>query len=120
MLLAGSLTPLAAETRVALVIGNGAYRHAPMLLNPVHDAHSVAAALRRLDFTVAEELDLDIADMRAALGRFADALQDADVGLLFYCRRSMQVRGQNYLVPIDATLDRETDLIFQAVDSAMS
>ena len=54
--------------------------------------------------------------MRAALSRFADALQDADVGLFFYAGHGMQVRGQNYLVPIDATLAKETDLIFQAVD----
>ncbi len=67
--------PLAAATRVALVIGNGAYRHAPTLLNPVHDADAVAAALRRLDFTVEEGLDLDIAGTPAALSRFADALQ---------------------------------------------
>ena len=48
--------------------------------------------------------------------RTADALQDADVGLLFYAGHGMRVRGQNYLVPIDATLTKETDLIFQAVD----
>jgi peptidoglycan hydrolase-like protein with peptidoglycan-binding domain len=108
--------PLAAETRVALVIGNGAYRHAPTLANPANDARAVAATLRRLDFTVEAGLDLDIAGTRAALRRFTDALQDADVGLFFYAGHGLQVRGQNYLVPVDAALNRETDLIFEAVD----
>jgi hypothetical protein len=75
--------PAIAETRVALVIGNAAYHHAPALANPGHDARGVAAALRRLQFQVEEGIDLDTTGMQLALRKFADKLEDADVGLFF-------------------------------------
>lgn len=106
----------AAETRVALVIGNTAYEHAPPLANPVNDARGMAAALRRLDFDVQESIDLDMVGMRRALRDFAGVLENADVGLFFYAGHALQVDGQNYLAPIDAKLERSSDLIFQAVE----
>jgi len=106
----------AAETRVALVIGNTTYEHAPLLANPLNDARGMAAALRRLDFDVQESIDLDMVSMRQALRDFARQLEGADVGLFFYAGHALQVDGQNYLAPIDAKLERSSDLIFQAVE----
>ena len=108
--------PVAAETRVALVIGNTSYEHAPPLANPLNDARGIAAVLRRLDFDVQESSDLDMVSMRQALRDFAEMLEDADVGLFFYAGHALQVDGQNYLAPIDAKLERSSDLIFQTVE----
>ena len=71
----------AAARRVALVVGNGAYRSAPALANPPNDARDVARSLRGLGFEVTEGVDLNKAGMEAALRRFAAALHGADVGL---------------------------------------
>ena len=110
------LDRMRAERRVALVIGNGAYRYAPELTNPSNDAAGLAAALRRLGFTVEEKVDLDRNGTLAALHQFSRLLENADVGLFFYAGHALQVGGRNYLVPVDAQLEREADLIFQAVE----
>jgi hypothetical protein len=99
-----------AEKRVALIIGNGAYAHAPHLANPTHDADAVAAALERVGFETTVGLDLDQAGMQDAAIRFARAARTADVALFYYSGHAMQISGVNYLVPIDAELRDEADL----------
>lgn len=99
-----------AEKRVALVIGNGAYASAPRLPNPRNDAEDVAAALKRSGFETIVGLDLDKSGMDDATIRFARAVRDADVALLYYSGHAMQFAGINYLIPIDAKLSDEADL----------
>jgi len=72
-----------ADKRVALVIGNSAYRHAAELKNPRNDAADVSSALEKLGFNVITGLDLDKQGMDRAIRNFAAALPGADVGLLF-------------------------------------
>jgi len=99
-----------ADKRVALVIGNGAYAHAPHLPNPLHDAEDVAAALRRTGFDTILGTNLDQAGMQDAAIRFARAARSADVAVFYYSGHAMQYAGLNYLVPIDAQLRDEADL----------
>jgi uncharacterized caspase-like protein len=96
--------------RVALVIGNSAYRHTPRLENPKNDAADMGLALRKLGFRVIEGFDLDKAAFDAKIGEFAAALEGAEVGVLFYAGHGMQVSGQNYLVPVDARRSAIADL----------
>ncbi len=107
--------PALAEKRVALVIGNSAYKHAPALANPKNDAEGMAAALARLKFEVVAGTDLDKPAMERLLRAFAQKLATADVALVFYAGHGLQVHGRNYLVPIDGKLEQETDLAFEAV-----
>lgn len=112
---AASVSCAHAETRVALVVGNSAYRHTMALTNPLHDASDLAAALQRTGFDVIVALDAGKAQMDGALRAFADKLAKADVALFFYAGHGLQVGQQNYLVPVDAQLQRERDLEFEAV-----
>lgn len=96
------LMPAAAQKRVALVIGNSAYRHAPALANPKNDATDMAAALKRLGFVVIDGFDLDKVSLERKVRDFSTGLQGADTGLFYYAGHGLQVAGQNYLVPIDA------------------
>src|ERR1700730_14046907 len=91
-----------AEKRVALVIGNSAYKHSAELTNPKNDATDVAAALRNTGFQVLEALDLDKASFDRKIREFATALANTDAGVFFYAGHGLQVSGKNYLVPIDA------------------
>ncbi len=102
--------PAFAAGRVALVIGNGDYKNAPELKNPVKDARAVAAALERLGFTVLKKFDLNRLEMEDILGQFGDRARAAEVALVFYAGHGMQMDGHNYLVPVDARLDQERDL----------
>jgi len=104
-----------AEARIALVIGNSAYQSTTPLANPLNDARDMAGALRAAGFSVIEALDADKRKFDGALRVFADQLSSADVALFFYAGHGLQVGLQNYLVPIDAKLERERDLEFEAV-----
>ena len=105
-----------AEKRVALVIGNSAYRNAPALPNPRNDAAAIADALQKLGFSVQSGFDLDRAATEQMLRTFGDTLGDADVALFYYAGHGLQVDTKNYIVPVDARLASENDLPFEAVD----
>lgn len=104
-----------AERRVALVLGNGAYQHAPALANPVRDARAVAALLASLDFEVVSGFDETKAETQATISRFAKAVRGADIALFYYAGHGLQVSGSNYLLPVDAALEDETSLDFETV-----
>jgi len=95
----------AAEQRVALVIGNGAYRSVPELRNSRNDADDISEQLKRLGFAVIDGRDLDRSAMQAGLGRFAQRLRGSDAGLVYYSGHGLQINGQNFLVPVDLKLD---------------
>jgi uncharacterized caspase-like protein len=117
MLLAvGSVPSSAATDRVALVIGNGAYRHANPLPNPPNDAADVAAALRAIGFDVVEGRDLDKRAMEAKIIEFGRKLDGANIAAFFYAGHGLQVGGKNYLVPVDAKVERAAELGFETVE----
>ncbi len=103
-------TSALADKRVALVIGNGAYKNAPRLPNPKNDAQDVAAALKRVGFETILGLDLDRDGMEDSAVRFSRAARDADVSMFYYSGHAMQFGGVNYLMPVDAKLTDEADL----------
>lgn len=108
-----------AEKRVALVIGNSAYRNAP-LANPVNDAKLMATTLRGLGFDVLESLDVDQRALKRAVTKFGDKLEAAGkdaVGLFYYAGHGVQIGGTNYLIPIGAEINREKDVDIEAVSA---
>ena len=112
---AGWAVAATAEQRIALVVGIGAYAHAPELPNPRNDAQAMAGALRGMGFTVEEKYDLDNRGMAEALRGFGIRAAQADVALLYFAGHGMQVGGTNFLIPADARLERERDLVYEAL-----
>jgi uncharacterized caspase-like protein len=108
--------PALADKRVALVIGNSAYQHATKLANPANDAAAVTEMFRRAQFEVVEsKRDLNNADMRRALREFSLKSRDADIAVIYYAGHGIEIDGQNYLLPVDAELARDTDAYDEAV-----
>ena len=108
--------PAFAEKRVALVIGNSAYQNVPPLPNPVNDGGTVAATLKQAGFDVVDSRhDLAAADTRRALRDFADRARDADIAVVYYAGHGIEVDGGNYLIPVDAKLERDTDVYDEAL-----
>ncbi|HET6195619.1 MAG TPA: caspase family protein, partial [Acetobacteraceae bacterium] len=103
------------ERRVAFVVGIGAYQHAPKLTNPVNDAKAIGEALRRLNFEVDEVYDADFRQLTHALREFGIKAQRADVAVIYYAGHGVQVARENYLLPADAQLERERDLVYEAL-----
>ena len=107
--------PALAEQRVALVIGNAAYAHAPRLANPLNDAADIGAALTRLGFAVTKLENADSATLRQGLQAFARAASAADVAVVFYAGHGIEVDQRNFLVPVDARLTSDQDVEFETV-----
>jgi uncharacterized caspase-like protein len=104
-----------AERRVALVIGNGAYEHAPVLRNPVQDARAIAAALGNLGYGVQLVTDAKKPAMEAALAKFAGQASGADQAVVYYSGHGIEVGGVNYLLPVEASIASEATVPLEAV-----
>jgi hypothetical protein len=107
-----------AESRLALVIGQSAYRSVPALPNPANDARAVTQMLTDSGFEVSTAADLSQGQMREAVSDFAGkvAAKGADtVALVFYAGHGLQIDGENFLVPVDIDPKREADIPIQAV-----
>ena len=113
LVLVASASGALADGRVALVIGNSTYAHAGRLPNAENDATDMAAALGRLGFEVTPVLDADFAELNGALRAFSRRSSGADVSLVFYAGHGMELDGVNYLVPVDARLERDTDVRYE-------
>ena len=108
--------PAWAAKRVALVIGNSAYQNVALLPNPVNDGAVIAATLKNAGFDVVDSRhDLPANEMRRALRDFADRARDADIAVVYYAGHGMEVDGTNYLIPVDAKLERDTDVYDEAL-----
>jgi uncharacterized caspase-like protein len=110
LLLVAGLSAAHAERRVALVVGNAGYHHAPALRNPRNDAEDVAKALSSLGFEVTSGLDLDEIGFSRAVASFSRILEGADVAVFYYAGHAVQLNERNYLLPTDARVEDEFGL----------
>jgi hypothetical protein len=110
--------PAFAENRLALVIGQSAYKSVPALPNPGNDARAVTQMLTDSGFEVVSAADLSQNQMREKVSEFAGkiAAKGADtVAMIFYAGHGLQIDGENFLVPVDVDVKRESDIPMQAV-----
>ena len=104
------------EHRIALVIGNSAYQQ-DRLRNPVNDATDMANALRELGFKVILRTDATQRQMKRSLREFRNELRRGGVGMFYYAGHGVQYRGRNYLVPVGADIEAESDIEDESVDA---
>jgi hypothetical protein len=109
----------ASTKRIALVIGNGDYQHPdnlPTLANPTNDAQDVAAALRGFGFEVIEKKNQTLEGMHSAIAEFSRKLGDSEAALFYFAGHGLQVKGQNYLVPVDAKIETEARVQYVSIN----
>ena len=99
----------AAAHRAALVVGNSAYSHVGALLNPTNDAVAVGASLERLGFEVTTVLDANRGRLAQTLRDFEMHTAEADIALVFYAGRALEVGGSHYVMPVDARMSHPED-----------
>jgi uncharacterized caspase-like protein len=115
-----SAVPAQAETRVALVVGNGAYATLGPLAAPVSDAELMARTLEGLGFQVTLLRDGDKAAISQAVAEFGSALRESGgeaTGLFYYAGHAVQNLQRNYLLPVDVALQNAADLDLLAIDA---
>ncbi len=101
-----------AEKRVALVIGNSNYQKVARLSNPANDAAAIAAMLSAAGFDLVESrLNLGVGEMRRTLRDFGAKTRDADMAVVYYAGHGIELDGMNYLIPVDATLETDADVL---------
>ena len=108
------VSPQVKEPRIALVIGNSAYRSSP-LRNPVNDAEAIAEILKECGFEVTVGLNLNQTRMKRAIDSFGRRIVPGSVALFYYAGHGMQVNGENYLIPIGANIGHEEDVDVESV-----
>ncbi len=108
-------TPTSAGQRVALVIGNASYAHAPSLANPLNDATDIGAALERLGFAVTRIDNAGYTELRRGLQQFSLAASASEMAVVFYAGHGIEVDRRNFLIPVDARLLSDADVEFEAV-----
>ena len=112
---APSAAGAADDRQVALVIGNAAYR-VGALKNPVNDAQAVAASLKGLGFDVALRENTSLRDMIEAFRQFSLSARTARVRVIFYAGHGVQVKGRNYLLPVDTEIRAEDEVPAKSAD----
>ncbi len=120
ILLYGCVTSAFAEVRNALVIGNGSYQQIGRLDNPVNDAALMGDTLRGLGFEVIQLIDAGQLDIKRAVRNFGARLNEAGregIGLFYYAGHGVQVNGANYIIPVDAIIEREGDVDIEAINT---
>ncbi|MCJ0765850.1 caspase family protein [Variovorax terrae] len=115
--LAGIRTAQAQESRMALLIGNAQYKFSP-LRNPVNDVRLMEAALKEAGFQVQRAENVSRRDMQRLIRAFGDRLkQSGGVGLFYFSGHGLQMKGANYLVPVDADIRAEEEVAYDSVDA---
>ncbi|MEP3420315.1 MAG: caspase family protein [Erythrobacter sp.] len=110
-------TGTASARNVALVIANSTYENTSQLANPSRDARLISGALESAGFDTVELAEnLDQADFLARLREFREKADGADAALVYYAGHGVESSGINWLLPVDATLDSERDMPFEAVE----
>ena len=108
-----------AEKRVALVIGNSAYRNVTPLPNPVNDATDISGSLERLGFEVKTVTNAGIEKMRLSLTAFAEKANGADIAAVFFAGHGLESGGENRLIPVDAKLENDADISYETIPLQM-
>lgn len=107
---------IAADRRVALVIGNSAYKNASSLSNTINNSTAIAALFKSVGFEVViSRTDLGVVDFKRAVREFLLTAENADIAVVYYAGHGVEIDGTNYLVPVDAKLGRDYDVEDEAV-----
>lgn len=112
-----SVNEMLNERRVALVIGNGEYKNIKAIQSPINDAKAMAETLKGLNFEIISGFNLNQKAMKKLISQFGAEIQKGGVGLFYFAGYGIQVKGDNYLIPIDADIHSEIDVDAEAVNT---
>lgn len=104
-------------SRKALVIGNSNYKYVNILRNPKNDVDKISKLLKELNFDVTSLLDLDLEKFEDEIRLFTSSIKPKDIILIYFSGHGVQVKGENYLIPVDAKITEESDIRYKSVNA---
>jgi hypothetical protein len=104
-----------AQSRIALVVGNSAYQHAPVLPTTLNDADDITQTLESLGFVTRKLVNASYDDTRRAIRAFNDLAPNAEVALIYFAGHGIAMNGENWIIPVDAELRTEFDVTTEAI-----
>jgi hypothetical protein len=107
-----------AENRKALVVGCSSYQYANVLVNPLNDANEMEEILKSLGFEVLKKIDPTQKELKIIIDEFGEKLKGSDVGLFYFAGHGVQVKGLNYLIPVEANLKTEKMVEYDCVEAS--
>lgn len=110
------INDFSSEKRVALIIGNSDYKFNP-LKNPGNDAEDIASELKKLGFDVILKKNVDRREMATSIKEFGKKIRNGGVGLFYFAGHGVQIQGENYLIPLNETIETEEDVEFEAIQA---
>ena len=110
LLLGGFAGLCSAQSRQALVIGNAQYSHVDPLKNSVNDAELIAKSLKKVGFSVTLLRDASLAEMQKSATAFGKGISRGDIAFVYFAGHGVQHGGENYLIPVDATIEQPDEL----------
>jgi formylglycine-generating enzyme required for sulfatase activity len=107
--------------RIALIVGNSEYKHADVLNNPVNDADLMESSLRKAGFEVMKVINAKREDLEESLVDFTNRVEEGGYGvaLYYYSGHGVEVKGTNYIIPVDARLDRAEQVSYMCMNAQM-
>jgi hypothetical protein len=114
--LTSTTTAYSSQNRIALVIGNGDYKDAP-LRNPVNDARTLSWLLSKAGFSVKTLENVNRRELVDAMRTFGSKLRKSEVALFYFSGHGIQHEGRNWLIPIGADINREKDIEFEGLNA---
>lgn len=114
--------PAFAAKKLALVLGNSNYQHTSKLKNPANDAKLITAKLEEIGFEVVGKQDLSNKETQALVAEFAQKISEVGedgIVLFYYAGHGIQYNGENFIVPVDANLTSDTDIILQGINTSI-
>lgn len=117
LVLVGLPSTAQAEKRIALVIGNSGYQ-VGALTTPANDAGLIAQTLQAAGFDVVGARDLDQDSLRHAFRDFVEKATGSGtdaVAFIYVGGYGVQLEGENYFVPVDARIARDSDVTAEAL-----
>ncbi len=109
-LTAGFAGVAGAQARLALVIGNAQYTHVEPLKNSVNDAELIAKSLKKVGFNVTLLRDASLVQMQKSAAEFGKGISRGDIAFVYFAGHGVQHGGENYLIPVDASIDQPEEL----------
>jgi formylglycine-generating enzyme required for sulfatase activity len=110
-----SLKTMQKEKRVAFVIGNGEYDDFPVE-TATRDSDIMKTFLEEHNFEVVYAENASKREIIKGIRSFNSSMQEGGIALFYFTGHTIQVKGKNYLIPVEASIENDYHVLYEAIE----